>query len=85
VQTLEPGARTNAIKGSPKPDDPDWIETQQALERGDYGLFWEKCLAPLSRAIDKFFAIQNEFLKVMVAKMQAMQQIGKCIACGELS
>jgi len=77
VQTLEQDARKKATESSSKPDDPEWIEAQQALAKGEHGLFWEKCFAPLTMVMHEFFATQREFNKAMLAKMQAKQELGE--------
>jgi hypothetical protein len=76
-QTVENDDQNHVSKNLPEPVDPNWIEAQQALARGDDELFWEKCFASLSRKLDEQFAMERQFIATMLAKMQAMQEMGE--------
>ena len=72
-QQLESDAQKDAAASLTERIETERLEMQQALARGDYKLYWEKCFAPLERATKEFFEMQNEFMKAMLAKMQGMQ------------
>jgi hypothetical protein len=73
----EQGVQKNILPSSSEPSDPDELQEQRTLARGDYNLVLEKVHQRLMRKLDGQHDRIMRGMETLLAKMQGMQEMGE--------